>query len=68
MSKKNIAQWYEILERDPLLRQKALAFQKIYPEQEQVIDAFIALASENGCDFTFQEFMEYMYDHAEEVK
>ena len=68
MSKENIAKLYKLLESDLVLREKALSFQKIYTQQEQVIDAFMALAAENGCEFTFQEFMEYMYEHAEEVK
>lgn len=68
MSKENIAQWYELLERDPVVREKALTFQRIYSEQEQVIDAFIAFAAEQGFEFTFQEFMEYMYEHASEVQ
>ena len=30
--------------------------------------AFMAFAADLGYEFTFQEFMEYMYEHAEEVK
>ena len=40
----------------------------MYTEQEQVIDAFMAFAADLGYEFNFQEFMEYMYTHAEEVK
>ncbi|MBE6368744.1 MAG: hypothetical protein E7056_01110 [Lentisphaerae bacterium] len=68
MSKENIAKLYELLEKDLVLREKALSFQKIYSDQNQVIDAFMAFAADLGYGFTFQEFMEYMYDHAEEVK
>ena len=68
MSKENIAKLYELLEKDLVLREKALSFQKIYSDQNQVIDAFMNFAAELGYDFTFQEFMEYMYTHAEEVK
>ena len=68
MSKENIAKLYELLEKDLVLREKALSFQKIYSDQNQVIDAFMNFAAELGYDFTFQEFMEYMYSHAEEVK
>jgi len=68
MSKENIAKLYALLERDPVLREKALSFQKIYSDQNQVIDAFMEFAAGLGYEFTFQEFMEYMYTHAEEVK
>ena len=68
MSKENIAKLYALLEKDLVLREKALSFQKIYSDQNQVIDAFMAFAAELGYEFTFQEFMEYMYTHAQEVK
>ena len=68
MSKENIAKLYELLEKDLVLREKALSFQKIYSDQNQVIDAFMAFAADLGYPFTFEEFMEYMYTHAEEVK
>ena len=68
MSKENIAKLYTLLEKDLVLREKALSFQKMYDDQNQVIDAFMAFAADLGYDFTFEEFMEYMYTHAEEVK
>ena len=68
MSKENIARLYALLERDLVLREKALSFQKMYDNQEQVIDAFMAFAADLGFEFTFQEFMEYMYEHAQEVQ
>lgn len=68
MSKENIAKFYQLLERDSALREKALSFQSMYSEQEQVIDAFMAFATDLGYEFTFQEFMEYMYEHAQEVE
>ena len=68
MSKENIAGLYALLEKDLVLREKALSFQKMYSDQNQVIDAFMAFAADLGYEFTFQEFMEYMYEHAEEVK
>ena len=68
MSKENIAKFYQLLERDSALREKALSFQSMYSEQEQVIDAFMAFATDLGDEFTFQEFMEYMYEHAQEVE
>ena len=68
MSKENIAKLYKLLETDLVLREKALSFQKMYTQQDQVIDAFMAFAADLGYEFTFQEFMEYMYEHAEEVK
>ena len=68
MSKENIAAVYKLLEKDLVLREKALSFQKIYDDQNKVIDAFMAFAAELGYEFTFEEFMEYMYTNAEEVK
>ena len=68
MSKENIAKLYKLLENDLVLREKAMSFQKMYSNQDQVIDAFMAFAADLGYEFTFQEFMEYMYEHAEEVK
>lgn len=68
MSKENIAALYKLLEKDLVLREKALSFQKIYDDQNKVIDAFMAFAAELGYEFTFEEFMEYMYTNAEEVK
>ena len=68
MSKENIAALYKLLEKDLVLREKALSFQKIYDDQHKVIDAFMAFAAELGYEFTFEEFMEYMYTNAEEVK
>ena len=65
MSKENIAKLYKLLETDLVLREKALSFQKMYDQQEQVIDAFMAFAADLGYTFTFQEFMEYIYEHAE---
>ena len=66
MSKENIAKLYKLLETDPVLREKALSFQKMYTEQEQVIDAFMAFAADLGYTFTFQEFMEYIYENGQE--
>ena len=44
MSKANIIAFYQLLEADKELQQKALSFQKEFQEQEKVIDAFQALA------------------------
>ena len=66
MSKENIAKLYKLLETDLVLREKALSFQKMYTEQDQVIDAFMAFAADLGYKFTFQEFMEYIYENGRE--
>lgn len=68
MSKENIVKLYALLEQDQDLRAKALSFQQIYSEQEQVIEAFMAFAADLGYPFTFQEFMEYVYENGQEVK
>ena len=48
MSKENIVLFYAHLERDPELRRKAMSFQEIYENQEDVIDAFINFAEKLG--------------------
>ena len=68
MSKENIVKLYALLEKDLVMREKALSFQQMYTEQEQVIDAFMAFAADLGYDFTFQEFMEFVYENGQEVK
>ncbi len=68
MSKENIAKLYKLLEEDLVLREKALSFQQMYSDQEKVIDAFMAFAADLGYEFSFQEFMEYMYEHAQTVE
>ena len=68
MSKENIAKLYKLLEEDLVLREKALSFQQMYCDQEKVIDAFMAFAADLGYEFSFQEFMEYMYEHAQTVE
>lgn len=64
MSIANVERFYELLEVDQELRAKALKLQTIYEEQEDVLDAFLALAEENGLPFTEQEFMTVMYQRA----
>ncbi len=66
MSKENIGLFYAHLERDPELQRRAMSFQNTYTEQEDVINAFIRLAVQLGYEFTFREFMEYMYERARE--
>ena len=57
MSKENIVKLYALLEKDLVLREKALSFQQMYSQQDQVIDAFMAFAADLGYEFTFQEFI-----------
>lgn len=64
MSLENVDKFYQLLEEDPALRDRALSFQHIYSEQEQVLDAFIALAEECGLPFTQNEFMTVMFQRA----
>lgn len=64
MSLENVDKFYQLLEEDPALRDRALSFQHIYSEQEQVLDAFIALAEECGLHFTQNEFMTVMFQRA----
>lgn len=66
MSRANIIAFYQHLETDRELQQKALALQNEFQEQEKVIEAFLALAEEAGFPFTFREFMEHLYEQARE--
>ena len=66
MSRENILLFYRHLEKHPDVREKAMNLQKLYSEQEQVIDEFIKLAEQEGFPFTFPEFMEHMYSIAKE--
>ncbi len=68
MSKANIIAFYQLLEADKKLQQKALSFQKEFQEQEKVIDAFLALAESVGYPFSYREFMEHMYEQAKEME
>lgn len=47
-----------------MLRERALSLQKIYKEQEDVLDAFLTLAEEAGLPFTQEEYMSVMYQRA----
>ena len=68
MSMANIIAFYQLLEADKKLQQKALSFQKEFQEQEKVIDAFLALAESVGYPFSYREFMEHMYEQAKEME
>ena len=63
MSLEAVHIFYQKLETDPELRQRALGLQKRFQDQEQVIDAFIALAAEQGHSFTAAELVQYILIH-----
>ena len=63
MSLEAVHIFYQKLETDPELRQRALGLQKQFEDQEQVIDAFIALAAELGHSFTAAELVQYILIH-----
>ena len=63
MSLEAVHIFYRKLETDPELRQRALGLQKRFKDQEQVIDAFIALAAEQGNSFTAAELVQYILIH-----
>ena len=63
MSLEAVQIFYQKLENDPELRQRALGLQKRFKDQEQVIDAFIALAAEQGHSFTATELVQYILIH-----
>ncbi|MEG2075298.1 MAG: hypothetical protein RRY34_02255, partial [Victivallaceae bacterium] len=57
--------FYEKLSNTPELHNEAMELQNIHDEQEKLINEFIALAKREGFDFSFQEFVEYLYEHAQ---
>ena len=63
MSLEAVHVFYQKLETDPELRQRALGLQKQFNDQEQVIEAFIALAAEQGHSFTAAELVQYIFIH-----
>ncbi len=64
MSIENVDRFYELLDADTVLREQALKLRTIYTEQEDVLDAFLALAESAGLPFTQEEFMCVMYRRA----
>ena len=64
MSRENVALFYALLDRDPVLRTRALGLRKNLKEQEDVLDAFLALASETGLPFTLEEYLSVQYERA----
>ena len=68
MSRENILLFYRYLETHPEVQQKALNLQKEYEKEEEVIDAFLALAGETGFPFSLDEFLHHLYGQAEETK
>ena len=65
MSRENVALFYSVLDRDPVLRARALGLRKTSEDQEEVISAFLALAEETGLPFTLEEFLTFQYERAE---
>ena len=64
MSSENVALFYALLDRDPVLRTRALGLRKTLIDQEDVLDAFLALAAETGLPFTLEEYLEVQYERA----
>lgn len=64
MSLDNVDRFYRLLEEDSALRERALSLQSVCKEPDDVLDAFLALACEQGLPFTRQEYMTVMYRRA----
>ena len=60
MSLESVQLFYQKLETDPELRQRALGLQSRFKDQEQVIEAFIALGAEQGHSFSAAELVQYI--------
>lgn len=63
MSSLDVQNFYRKLEEDTLLRSKAMALKDQFPDQEQLLDAFCALGSEQGFHFSTQELVAYIFSH-----
>lgn len=64
MSRENVMLFYSVLDRDPALRARALGLRKTLKDQEDVLDAFLALAEETGFPFTLEEYLSVQYERA----
>ena len=64
MSRENVTLFYSVLDRDPELRARALGLRKTFKDQEEVLDAFLALAEEAGLPFTLEEYLNVQYEKA----
>ena len=67
MSVENLKRFYAELERNSDLRCEALQLREKYECQEEVVEAFLLLARENGFLFTEQDFVTYLYENGEEI-
>lgn len=56
--------FYSVLDHDPALRTRALGLRKTLKDQEDVLDAFLALAEESGLPFTLDEYLSVQYERA----
>lgn len=63
MSLDAVQKFYQELENDPVLRQRALALQHQFENQEQIIENFIALGAEQGHSFTATELVQFIFIH-----
>jgi len=68
LSAENVKLFYAELKRDRVLHERAMRLQAVYRRQEELIDAFLALARESGFPFSQEEFIAYVFEHGEEEK
>jgi len=61
MSADAVCAFYRELESDPVLRKEALELKKHFPDQGELIHAFIVLGERRGFRFTPEELMEYIF-------
>ncbi len=58
----DVEAFYLFLETAPDVKAEALALQTKYPEQEKVIEAFLALASVHGFHFTAEDLLRHLFE------
>ena len=63
MSLEAVRSFYRKLESDPVLREEALALKTRFPDQAELIRAFVALGERHGSPFTPEELLQYIFAH-----
>ena len=61
MSQEAVALFYRELEQNPALHREALALQRNFSSQEDVINAFIALGASRGFHFNAHELIRHIF-------
>lgn len=64
MAQEAVATFYAFLEKTPAVKQEALTIKDRFEEQEEQINELIRLAEQHGFSFSFQEFIQFLYQRS----